>query len=89
VDVLGLAVAAHRVRPTVFQRAEDGGETGGDAVFAGDLADNGFLVELTVGQIAEGAVGLFGVGVGGGFEARGKPLGKCFEVFDQHVQALR
>ncbi len=48
-NVFGLTVAAHGVGETVFQRAEDGDQAGGDAVLPGDLAGEGFLAGLAAG----------------------------------------
>jgi len=89
VNVFGLAIPPHGVGQTVFQRTENGDQAGGDAIGAGDLAGEGFLADLAAGQIAERASGLFGPGVGGGFDARGQSLGKSAEVLMSTRQALR
>ena len=88
VDVFGLAVTAHGVGEAVFQRAEDGDQAGGDAVLAGDLPGEGFFADLAAGQIAKGASGLFGTGVGSGFDARGQPLGENAEVFEEDAAGI-
>ena len=88
VNVFGLAVAAHGVGQTVFQRAENGDQTGGHAVVAGDLAGQVFFAGLAAGQIAEGSPGLLGTGVGGGFDARGQSLGESAEVFDEDTTGV-
>jgi len=87
-NVFGLAVAAHGVGQTVFQRAEDGDQAGGHAVLAGDLPGQRFFADLTAGQPAEGASGYFGAGVSGGFEARGQPVGESAEVFDEDAAGV-
>ena len=88
VNMLGLAVATHGVGEAVFQRTEDGDQAGGDAVRAGDLPGEGFLADLAAGQIAEGASGLFGTGVGRGFDAGGQTFGKSLEVFDEDAAGV-
>jgi len=88
VNVFGLTVAAHGVRQTVFQRAEDGDQAGGDAVLSGNPAGEIFLAGLAVGQIAEGAFGLFSGGVGSGFDARGQSLGESAEIFDEYAAGV-
>src|SRR5512140_463474 len=87
-NVFGLAVAAHRVGETVFQRAEDGDEAGGEAVLAGDLAGQGFLADLAAGQVTEGPSGLFGAGVSSGFDARGETLGKRAKILNQDAAGV-
>src|SRR5438034_6691393 len=87
-DVFGLAIAAHGVGQTVFQRAEDGDQAAGYTVLAGDLAGEGFLARLAAGQITEGSARLLRRGVGGGFDARRQTLRESAEVFDDNAAGV-